>query len=273
MTRPLTSPRFLTADLSGVADLLRDLALPDDAADLLLFIDLCRRSLRVRAWLFGRFASEPATQAAFRAYLADPQAPGPDRPLWPRVLAAALRPNPPAIQPGQGPHGGLWEIEVLALIKGYQAGLLDVSTFALVRLWRRFVASDRIEVPLALQFATARHFGRLANDDSGRLARELQQVLRFFRQRTSRPLGATDFGHADSWKIHLLLHVLDHPRPAYKVSELRESLPERYRRVDRHEIRLFCQQHGLRRDERPGRPSSRNGRSPTSANSPLRPAS
>jgi hypothetical protein len=57
------------------------------------------------------------------------------------------------------------------------------------------------------------------------------------------------------------------------VSELRESLPERYRRVDRHEIRLFCQQVGLRRDERPGRPSSRKVRSPTAANSPLRPAS
>ena len=273
MTRPLKSPRFLGADLPGVADLLRDLALPDDAADLLLFIDLCRRSLRVRAWLFGRFAAEPATQAAFRGFLADPRSPGPDRPLWPRVLAAALRPDPPAPEPGEGPHGGLWELEVLALIKGYQAGLLDVSTFALVRLWRRFVASGRTEAPLALQLATAHHFGKLANDDSGRLTRELQEVLRFFRQRTGRPLGPTDFGHADSWKIHLLLHVLDHPRPAYRVGELRDSLPERYRQVDRHEIRVFCQRHGLRRDERPGRPSSRKVRSSTAANSPLRPAS
>lgn len=265
MTRRTRAARVPSWDLPGMANLLRGLSLPDDAAELLLFIDLCRRSLRLRAWLFGRFAAEPSTQAGFRAFLNDPAGPEPDRPLWPRVLADAVRPCPQRPAPGTGPYGGLTELELLALIKGYQAGLQDVSTFALVRFWRRFAAAKVDDVPLALQLATATHFGRLANDDSGRLARELQEVLRFFRHRSNQALGAADFGHADSWKIQLLLHLLDHPRPAYKVSALRSALSPTHVGVASREIRRFCQRHGIRRDERPGRPPEAASQRPDAA--------
>ena len=254
MKPPRRIPRLLAGDLPGVARLLRELTLPDEAAELLLLIDLCRRSLRVRAWLFGRFAHEPATREVFRTFLTDPNPILSHPPLWPRALAMALQSNSAYSTPSLGPHGGLSEVRVLALIKGYQAGSLDVTTFVLARLWRRFLRSDPKGVPLTLQLASAKRWGELANDDSGQMVRDFSNVLRFFRERSGRTVGEVDFGHANSWKIFLLVHILDHPRPRYKVGELHRSLPAKYRHVDRREIRDFCRRHGIRRDQRPGRP-------------------
>jgi hypothetical protein len=240
------TPRLLAGDLPAVGELMRELTLPDDAADLWALADLCRRSLRVRSWLFGRFAKEPATQAAFRLFLANP---GPVHPPpWRRPSV------PVAIAAAGGPHGGLSEMEVLALIKGYQAGPLDVMAFVLVRLWRRFAGSGRREIPFALQAATARYWAALAGDSAGRMGRDLAGVLQFFRERSGRAIGEADFGHASTWKIHLLVYLLDHPRACYKLGELHGSLPAKYRHVDRRELRDFCQRHGIRRDPRSGRP-------------------
>lgn len=252
MSAARRTPRLLAGNLPAVSELLRELALPDEAAELWALADLCRRSLRVRAWLFGRFAREPATQAAFRLFLADPDPLHP--PPWRRALAHAVRPASVGPPPGEGAHGGLSEMRVLALIKGYQAGSLDVMAFVLVRLWRRLLGSGRKEVPLALQAATARYWAALASDGTGRLVRDLSDVLQFFRERSGRAIGEGDFGHACSWKIHLLVHLLDHPRPRYKLGELHESLPAKYREVDRRELRDFCRRHGIRRDQKSGRP-------------------
>jgi hypothetical protein len=146
-------------------------------------------------------------------------------------------------------------MEILALIKGYQAGSLDVMAFVLVRLWRRFASSGRRELPFALQAATARYWAALAGDRSGRMGRDLAGVLQFFQERSGRVIGEADFGHASTWKIHLLVYLLDHPRPRYKLGELHDSLPAKYRHVDRRELRDFCQRHGIRRDPRSGRPA------------------
>ena len=273
MNVPTRAQRLPAEGLLGVAELLRELALPDEAAELRMLIDLCRRSLRVRAWLFGRFAREPATQAAFRMFLANPEAGLPNRALWPRALTMAMAPDLGRSGPGEGAHGGLSEVQILALIKGYQANYLDVTAFVLARLWRRFLRSDRKEVPLALQLASARHWGALANDDSGRCINRLSDVLRFFRERCCRTIGDGDFGHPNSWRIHVLVHILDHPRPCYRVDELYRSLPPKYRHVDRREVRDFCRRHGIRRDRSPGRPSTslrKQRKSPGSKGRPLR---
>jgi hypothetical protein len=248
------TPRLLAGDLPAVGELLRELALPDDAADLRALADLCRRSLRVRAWLFGRFAREPATQAAFRLFLARPG------PLHPPPWRCPSVPVTGAAS--GGPHGGLSEMEILALIKGYQAGSLDVMAFVLIRLWRRFLGSGRREVPFALRAATVRFWTALASDRTGQLARDLADVLQFFRERSGRVIGEGDFGHACTWKIHLLVYLLDHPRAYYRLGELHESLPAKYRHVDRRELRDFCQRHGIRRDPRAGRPAGAISRPP-----------
>jgi len=258
MKMPPRARRLPADGLRDIAELLREVTLPDDATELRLLIDLCRRSLRVRAWLFGRFAREPATQAAFRMFLANPDAAPTDLLLWPRALTIALRPDLGRPAPGEGAHGGLSEVQVLALIKGYQAEYLDVTAFVLARLWRRFLSSDRKEVPLALQLASARHWGALANDDSGRCINRLSDVLQFFRERGGRTIGEDDFGHPNSWRIHVLVHILDYPRPCYRVDELYRSLPPKFRHVDRREVRAFCQRHGIRRDGSPGRPLKLN---------------
>jgi hypothetical protein len=146
-------------------------------------------------------------------------------------------------------------MEILALIKGYQAGSLDVMAFVLIRLWRRLAGPGRLEAPFALQAATARYWAALASDRSGRMARDLAAVLQFFQERSGRVIGEADFGHASTWKIHLLVYLLDHPRRRYRLGELHDSLPAKYRHVDRRELRDFCQRHGIRRDPRAGRPA------------------
>lgn len=257
-------PRLLAGNLPAVGKLLGELSLPPEAGELAALADLCRRSLRVRAWLFGRFAAEPATQAAFRRYLADPAAPEP----WghgSRRIAPAAQADPP---PGTGPYGGLPETEILALIKGYQAGALDVAAFVLVRLWRRFLGAGQREAPFALQAATMRYWAELACDRSGAIARDLAEVLRFFRTRADRPIGEADFGHSCSWKIHLLVYLLDHPKRCYKTGELHTSLPAQHRQINRREVRDFCALHGIRRDPTPGQAAGaisrpkRSGRRP-----------
>jgi hypothetical protein len=244
------TPKLLAGDLPAVGELLRELSLPAEAAELRAFADLCRRSLRVRAWLFGRFAREPATQAAFRLFLADSVHPSPWR-RTPSHAARAVSGDPPS---GEGSHGGLSEMQILALIKGYQAGSLDVMAFVLIRLWRRFLGTGGRDVPVTLQAATAKYWTALASDNTGRMARDLSDVLQFFRERSGRAISEADFGHACSWKIHLLVHILDHPRPRYRLGELHESLPAKYRHVDRRELRDCCVYHGIRRDQKAGRP-------------------
>ena len=100
-----------------------------------------------------------------------------------------------------------------------------------------------------------RYWATLASDRSGRIARDLADVLMFCRERASRVIGEADFGHASTWKIHLLVYLLDHPRPHYRLGELHDCLPAKYRHVDRRELRDFCQRHGIRRDPRAGRPA------------------
>ena len=243
------------------AALLDELGRPDDAAELRHLVELCRRSTRVRAWLFGRFANERDTQAAFRQLLngrdenASP---------WSAGLSRHMRPRLTPTADSRGRHGGLTEAQILALIKHYQSDKMDVVTFLLVRCWQRFWGSDEMNAPVALWSPTLRHWAAINRDASGRLAHQLVMTLRFFHESAGQATGETDFGFPNTWKIHVLVHILDHPQPRYRVGELRAHLPPKYGNVQRKEVRQFCKLHGIERDvnpgERPGTRSHRRGR-------------
>ena len=240
-----------------LAALLHELSLHDDASELRHFTEVCRRSLRVRTWLFGRFAQEPETQQKFRAFLRDSSVPVDG--LWSSVLGREVASKPPPAPAVAGEFGGLSESAIWALIKLYQAGQLDVMTFLLVRVWRQIAAADRSPPP-ALWRATLNHWAAIVGDAEGRLARDLAKAVDFFHERPDGLGGGVDVESEASWKVHVLLYILDHPQPCYRVGELHDHLPAKFRRmrrngnpwVARQEIRKFCEKHGIRRDQRAG---------------------
>ena len=246
---------------SEFAALLEELRRPDDAAELRHLVELCQRSTRVRAWLFGRFANERDTQAAFRRLLNGTGGNDPDASPWSLSLSRHMRLQSAPAGEGADRHGGLTEAQVLALIKHYQSDKMDLVTFLLVRCWQRFWGSDGMIAPVALWQPTLRHWAAIARDSSGRLARQLATTLRFFHERTGQPIGEADFGFPNAWKIHVLVYVLDHPQSCYRVGELRAHLPAKYAQVQRKEVRRFCKLHGIERDVNPGeRPGTRSHR-------------
>ena len=233
--------------------LLHELTLPDDAAELRHLVELCRHSPRIRAWLFGRFANDVATQTAFRAVLsggAGSAAPGT---VWSPVLQRQVLSEPRQWDAEPRRFGGLTEAGVLTLIKRYQAGYIDETIFLLVRCWLRFLAAGTANVPVALWRPTLQQWAGIVSDARGRLARHLAGAVQFFGERAGRPIGEADFGYPQSWKIHVLVYILEHPKPCYRVGELHEHLPAKFQRVGCNKIRTFCSKHGIRRDTRAGR--------------------
>lgn len=251
----------LPAQANELAALLHELSLHDDASELRHFAELCRSSLRVRTWLFARFAKEPETQEKFRAFLRD--AANLPAGLWSPILEREVASQPPRAPATDGPFGGLSEAAIWALIKQYQAGRINILTFLLVRVWRQLAAANRVPPP-AVWRATLDHWAALVGDGDGHLIRDLKLAVNFFNDRPGEISGSANV-EPDSWKIHVLLHVLDHPQPCYRVGDLYDRLPEKFRRirrngnpyVERREVRRLCEKHGIRRDQRKGRrPSS-----------------
>jgi len=247
----------VSAEADQIASFLHESTLPEHVAEIRHFIRVCRRSLFVRAWLVGTFAKKPATQSAFQKLLTDPSSIGSDAPLWSPAVAEKVFSKPPRQIVGKGPHGGLSEAQILALIKRYQGGGMDVMTFLLVRLWTRLAASGHKDIPVGFLDAITGHWTAVASDPSGRLVHDFLRAVRFFHERSGQVIGEADFGHANSWKIHVLLYILDYPKPRYQVGELHANLPVKYRHADRRSIRQFCKEHGIRRDQKPGERSAR----------------
>lgn len=245
-------------DLEQISELLAELTLPDDVAEMRQFTELCRRSLAIRSWLFARFAGEPATRAAFRKLLSGRPGSPSQAASWSQRLTGEVA-SDDLHSTNQGSlHGGLSRTQVLALIMRHQFERMDLRTFFLVRLWMRFLATGRQEIPVGLCSATLDHWRALITDSEGRLMQDAMRAVRFFNERSKRPIGETDFGYINTWKIHVLLYILDRPKTRYQVAELCAALPQKYRGLDRRQIRRFCQRHGIRRDTKPGeRPGSR----------------
>jgi hypothetical protein len=66
------------------------------------------------------------------------------------------------------------------------------------------------------------------------------------------------FGYADWWKLHALVYMLRHRRPAYRTRDVRTHLANLGLQISSLDFRRFCKRHGIRRDERPGRPRTRS---------------
>jgi hypothetical protein len=64
-------------------------------------------------------------------------------------------------------------------------------------------------------------------------------------------------GHADWWKLQACHYILRNPRPAYRTREVRTHLAKLGIAITSLDFRRFTKRHGIRRDERAGRPRGR----------------
>lgn len=232
---------------------------PDDAA-IALFTRLCRQSAKLRAWLLDEFARSPKTRAEFIRLLAQPgakadnltlaHAAGEDRAraLENERLRARWLPGSAA-----RPYGGLSRPEVEGWIRRYQSGSLHPATFQLMLAWRRTNGTQPANA--ALVRASAAFLAEALGRENRGLLRQLVRIERFFRD--CQKLGRAAYGYLNRWKVHVLLYLLNHPKPRYRTSELIAHLATRKVRISGKLIRRFCARHGIARDTRPGRPRVR----------------
>ena len=153
------------------------------------------------------------------------------------------------------PFGGLTWDEMEALVRRYEARTIGLNVFLLARDWRKAgeaaKASPRLLQAGADLLDTAIRSGEVRQLTDLGHAVELLAGLDPCRLRKA-------FGYADWWKLHALVYMLRHPREAYRTREVRAHLVALGLRISSLDFRRFCKRHGIRRDERAGRPRTRS---------------
>lgn len=235
---------------------------PESRAFLRLLADCCRRSPRLRMWLLDDFINDATTRTHFRklvekdtlsgerdtdgfAALAD------ELDGWTeekRRLGAALTAN--TLQR----FGGLTWSQMETLVRRYEARSIDPAVFLLVRDWRK-AGNAASGSPALLRRGTALLDTIIRSGNTGALT-HLRRAVALFAQLNPGKLRAA-VGYADWWKIHALLYMLRHPREAYRTREVRTHLAKLRLNISSLDFRRFCKRHGIRRDQRAGRPNGK----------------
>jgi hypothetical protein len=229
-------------------------------AALRLLADLCRQFPALRVWLWEDFARNATVRDRFARMVKQPAAPaesangfaslnGEDRP-W-QTERQRLRQNGHAARL----YGGLTWAEMERLFRRYEAGTLDLGTFLLAHRWHETRKSGHVAPELMR--ASVAFLDAVTRDGDRRLLRHYYRALSFLRAYENVPDRRRALGYAEWWKLRLLLFMLRHPGPAYRIRDLRAHLASLGLTVSALDIRRFCTRHGIRRDMRAGRP--RNG--------------
>jgi len=149
------------------------------------------------------------------------------------------------------PFGGLtWE-EMEALVRRYEARTIGLNVFLLARDWRK--AGEAAKASPKLLQAGADLLDTAIRSGETRQLTELGHAVELLSGLDPRRLRAA-FGYADWWKLHALVYMLRRPREAYRTREVRAHLDTLGLRISSLDFRRFCKRHGIRRDERAGRP-------------------
>jgi hypothetical protein len=240
--------------LSENDPLLQRLSATDETASLALLVQLCRQCPALRSWLNDEFARDAKTRKNFARVVDDASQTPPSRFIelsddgfaW-RQEQRRLRAELPT-----RPFGGLSLHEVELLIRCYQAGRIDVGTFLLVRDWNK-----PGEASPALVWAGVQFLDSLIAARDWRLHSHLANAFTFLARFGGKGKRRAAFSPRDWWRAQVLFYILRHPRAAYRTRELRAHLASLGVEVSTREMRRFCSRHGIRRDERAGRPRKR----------------
>ena len=231
-------------------------------AFLRLLASMCRQFPDLRMWLMEDFAQDGETRANFVALVERGDLNGEAMSNGFAELAGELdgwleeKRRMKAALPAQAsrPFGGLtWE-EMEVLVRRYEARTLSLNVFLLARDWRKGGEAAKAS-PKLLQ-AGADLLDTAIRSGDKRLLVELGNAVELLAGLDPRRLR-TAFGYADWWKLHTLVYILRHPREAYRTREVRAHLETLGLRISSLDFRRFCKRHGIRRDERAGRPRAR----------------
>ena len=141
------------------------------------------------------------------------------------------------------------------LVRRYEARTLGLNVFLLARDWRK--AGEAAKASPKLLQAGADLLDTAIRSGETRQLAELGNAVELLSGLNPRRLR-TAFGYADWWKLHALVYMLRHPREAYRTRDVRAHLAALDLRITTLDFRRFCKRHGIRRDERAGRPRSRS---------------
>ena len=232
-------------------------------AFLRLLAGICRQFPDLRTWLVEDFAGDADTRANFLALVERGDLNGEAMSNGFAELAGELggwleeKRRMKAQLPAHAtrPFGGLtWE-EVEALVRRYEARTLGLNIFLLARDWRK--AGDAAKAsPKLLQAGADLLDAAIRSGETQQLV-QLGHAVELLSGLNPRSLR-TSFGYADWWKLHALVYMLRHPREAYRTRDVRAHLENLGLRISSLDFRRFCKRHGIRRDERAGRPRVRD---------------
>ena len=231
-------------------------------AFLRLLANMCRQFPDLRLWLIEDFAQDANTRASFLALVERGDLNGEAMSNGFAELAGELdgwleeKRRMKAQLPAQAtrPFGGLaWE-EVEALVRRYEARTLSLNIFLLARDWRK--AGDAAKASPKLLQAGADVLDTAIRSGETRQLAQLGQAVELLSGLNPRRLR-TAFGYADWWKLHALVYMLRHPREAYRTRDVRAHLEILGLGISSLDFRRVCKRHGIRRDERAGRPRVR----------------
>ena len=231
-------------------------------AFLRLLAGICRQFPDLRTWLMEDFGRDADTRTNFLALVERGDLNGEAMSNGFAELAGELdgwleeKRRMKAQLPTQAtrPFGGLtWE-EMEALVRRYEARTLGLKVFLLARDWRK--AGEAAKSSPKLLQAGAELLDKAIRSGDKRLFVELGNAVELLAGLDPRRLR-TAFGYADWWKLHALVYMLRHPLEAYRTREVRAHLETLGLRISSLDFRRFCKRHGIRRDERAGRPRTR----------------
>ena len=231
-------------------------------AFLRLLADICRRFPDLREWLVEDFARDAKVRANFLALVERGDLNGEAMSNGFAELAGELdgwleeKRQLKGQLPAQAtcPFGGLSWDEMESLVRRYEARTLRLDVFLLVRDWRK--AGDSAKASPKLLRASADLLDAAIRSGDTRLFTELGRAVALLASLEQGKLR-TAFGYADWWKLHALVYMMRHPSEAYRTRELRAHLDQLGLQISSLDFRRFCKRHGIRRDERAGRPRVR----------------
>ncbi|MEX2045337.1 MAG: hypothetical protein WD941_08290 [Opitutus sp.] len=224
-----------------------------------MLADMCRQFPDLRTWLMEDFVRDPNTRANFLAVVERGDLDGDANSDGFAALAGELdgwaqeKRRLKAQLPAHAvrPFGGLTWDEMESLVRRYQARTIGLNIFLLARDWRRAGAPAKAS-PKLLR-SGAEFLDRVIRHSDTRSLAHLGKAVALLS--TAKPGRLrTTFGYSDWWKLHALLFMLRHPREAYRTREVRAHLASFGLRISSLDFRRFCKRHGIRRDERAGRP-------------------
>lgn len=223
--------------------------------------DTCREWPELRKWLCEDFVRDAGLRSRFQKLIdrpSDNAAAGfgladlaEEASAWRQEKARLL--NATSVE-APGLYGGRTWQEMEQIIYRYEGGVTDLGVHVLTRYWRRM--GVRARYAPELQRAGAELLDGVIRHGESYLLTTLIRALKLLKPRSRLELRSL-LGYADWWKREACLYILHNPRPAYRTREVRAHLAKLGITISSLDFRRFTKRHGIRRDERAGRPRGR----------------